>query len=536
MRPCTGISRKKCLGFLLVSFVTLPLAAGCLIVPAMAGVPAPQWQPCASAARAGFECASVPAPLDYAKPGGATITLAVIRHQANQPDNRIGTLFFNPGGPGGAGTQDLPAWFALFPQAVQDRFDIVSWDPRGIGASTAMQCFDNAADEENFFTGIPYQAFPVGYAQQTAWFQRFDEFAAICKQRDGDLLSHVSTTDSARDMDRLRQAVGEATLNYLGVSYGTYLGTVYANLFPDRIRAMVLDGDIDPTLWNNGGQSQVLLSDGVRFGSAAGAADSLQAFLEQCGQAGPGKCAFSTGDVAGTQAKLDTLLQRVKQTPLTLNGTQITYAALLTALHGWFFTTLPEPNFRGWAAGAAILQTLWTASDPNAVATASTASATAQPAAPTLGGAPEKYASDFQGSAVQCGDSPNPRPPERFRLLNRLVTTTYGPIGAVDLWIDEPCASWQATAADNYQGPWDQPTSATILVIGNTHDPATPYSGAVSLSQQLAKARLLTVDGYGHTVLLNPSQCAGQYESDYLVNGTLPPEGTVCQQDAQPFQ
>jgi pimeloyl-ACP methyl ester carboxylesterase len=116
------------------------------------------------------------------------------------------------------------------------------------------------------------------------------------------------------------------------------------------------------------------------------------------------------------------------------------------------------------------------------------------------------------------------------------VFASDGPGGLPDLWNDEPCASWQATAADTYTGPWNKPTAAPILVIGNTNDPATPFFNSVAMAQRLASARLLTVQGYGHTALLNPSSCASQYEADYLINGTLPPEGTLCQQDVLPFQ
>jgi pimeloyl-ACP methyl ester carboxylesterase len=116
------------------------------------------------------------------------------------------------------------------------------------------------------------------------------------------------------------------------------------------------------------------------------------------------------------------------------------------------------------------------------------------------------------------------------------VHATYGQSGLPDLWNDEPCASWLATAADKYEGPWNHPTPVTVLVIGNTNDPSTPYQNSVAMAQELAQARLLTVQGYGHTVLLNPSSCASQYESDYLISGTLPAAGTVCQQDALPFQ
>src|SRR5689334_17546084 len=144
MRQGTGIARGRCLGLLFVSIAVLPLVPDRLITQASTAVPAVQWQPCASPTPAGFECTSVPVPLDHAHPDGTSITLAVIRHPATEPDNRIGVLFFNPGGPGGQGTIDVPGWLSLFPATVRARFDIVSWDPRGIGASTAVQCFANA--------------------------------------------------------------------------------------------------------------------------------------------------------------------------------------------------------------------------------------------------------------------------------------------------------------------------------------------------------------------------------------------------------
>jgi pimeloyl-ACP methyl ester carboxylesterase len=137
---------------------------------------------------------------------------------ASDPAHRIGTLFMNPGGPGGQGTVDLPDWIALFSPTMRARFDIISWDPRGIGDSTAVQCFATMEDEAKFFEGVPQDAFPVGLAQKQMWLSRFEAYGRICLQRNGTLLSHTSTADTARDMDLLRQAVGEQTLNYLGVS------------------------------------------------------------------------------------------------------------------------------------------------------------------------------------------------------------------------------------------------------------------------------------------------------------------------------
>jgi pimeloyl-ACP methyl ester carboxylesterase len=481
-----------------------------------------RWGACAHPAD-GFECATVHPPLDYANPGAETINLVAIRHAATDQANRIGTLFFNPGGPGGAGTDDLPSWLSLFPAAVQARFDIVSWDPRGVGQSSPMLCFPTLADETAFFQDIPANAFPVGLAQQTAWFARFAQFADICLQQNGALLSHVSTADTARDLDFLRQAIGEAKTRYLGVSYGTFLGAVYTNLFPDRVAAMILDGNLDPDIYTNYGDPHATESDGVRFGSAAGSAESVTAMLDQCGLAGAGKCAFSTGDAAGTRAKYDTLLKRLKTAPQTVNGTTVTYALLVQTMHNLMFTTLPEGNYHGWTAAATLLNMLWTYD-------------TGTPPPPPSGEPDMSTGSAYQGDAVECSDSPNPRPPEVFRALARSVHASVGPGGLPDLWNDEPCASWRATAADTYTGPWNKPAGVPILVIGNSNDPSTPYPNSVSMAHKLARARLLTVEGYGHTTLLNPSRCASQYEAAYLIDGTLPPEGTICQQDALPFQ
>jgi pimeloyl-ACP methyl ester carboxylesterase len=479
-----------------------------------------QWGSC-TPTQDGFDCATAHPPLDYANPGGETINLAVIRHAATDQANRIGTLFFNPGGPGGAGTEDLPDWLSLFPGAVQARFDIVSWDPRAVGQSTALQCFPTLADESAFFEGIPTNAFPVGKAEQTAWIARFAHFADICLRQNGALLSHVSTTDTARDMDLLRRSIGEPKLRYLGVSYGTFLGAIYANLFPDRVAALILDGNIDPDAYTNDGQPHATTSTGIRIGSAASSALSVEAMLDQCGAAGPAKCAFSTGDAAGTRAKYETLLQRLKASPQVVDGTTITYALLVQAMHNDMFTTLTQGNYHGWPGAVNLLNLLWTYNP-----------GTPPPAAPSS----VATGSAFEASAVECSDSPNPRPAQVFHALAKSTLASDGPGGLPDLWNDEPCASWQATATDTYTGPWNKPTASPILVIGNTNDPSTPYQNSVAMAQKLASARLLTVQGYGHTTLLNPSSCAGQYEADYLINGTLPPEGTICQQDALPFQ
>jgi pimeloyl-ACP methyl ester carboxylesterase len=525
----------------LVAGLSPTTAAG----PAEPPVPVLDWRPCADPSQQGFDCATAQVPLDYGDPQGATIDLAVIRHPATDPDHRLGALFFNPGGPGGAGTLVLPEVLDFFPAPLRARFDLVSWDPRGVGASTAVQCFATEADEEAFFAGVPFTFFPVGRAEERAWIDAYARFGQRCAQRNGDLLAHVSTVDTAQDLDLLRQAVGDPQLTYLGASYGSFLGATYANLFPDRVRAMVLDGNADPVAWTNGGEDRTFRSTFLRGGSDKASAKALDAFLDLCGQASIDQCAFSAGSAAATQAKWMALLQRLRAQPVTLDtpsGPQTWTYARVVSLMGGTESILFMPFSEQRDRVLELLQTLWTSSDPSAPLPVPNAAAAARPTtglrsasrSPSAG-AEARYAGPEQPYAVLCAESPNPRPPGVFREDAALAYARAGDVGPAWSWGVEPCASWPATAAARYAGPWDQPTANPILVIGNTFDPSTPYEGAVAMANALARARLLTVDGYGHTVLLNPSACASQYESDYLIDGTLPPEGTVCPQDQPLF-
>ena len=207
-------------------------------------------------------------------------------------------------------------------------YDIVSWDPRGAGASTAVQCFPSAAAESAFLG--KYTFFPVGRRQQRGYIRRWREFGKICAARNGALLRHVSTADYARDLDLLRQALGQPKLDYLGISYGTFLGATYANLFPRRVGRLVLDGNVPPEAWTNGGRPNPRLSTYLRMRSDKAAVKALAAFLRICGQRSTQACAFSAGSPAATRAKWDALLARLRQAPISLGGTAFTYAEIVT--------------------------------------------------------------------------------------------------------------------------------------------------------------------------------------------------------------
>jgi pimeloyl-ACP methyl ester carboxylesterase len=484
------------------------------------------------AALAGFRCARLRVPLDYGRPHGRQIVLALVKHPASTRSAGAGTLFVNPGGPGGSGTVQIPDWFLLFPKAVREHFDVVSWDPRGIGQSTAVQCFANQ-DAENAFLGDAAD-FHVGAEQKATYAATWNEVGRRCAERNGSLLAHVSTADTARDLDRLRRAGGESTMTYWGLSYGTILGATYANLFPSRVRAVVLDGNIAPSAWTATDRLGPSFDVSLRIGSDAGAAMNLRALLSLCGRATATACPFSAGSPSATRAKFNTLLERLSARPVVLEGTTITDAGLLTDVANNLDTSEPFQDPRlpasagstGWAGIAASLEKPWQISDqPTAPA----------PLQPPASEGQQPYPGPEQGLAVECGDTPIPRDAQRYDALESFVLGRAGPIGLPTLWMAEPCSTWPARASDNYRGPWDRRTSHPMLVVGNTGDPSTPYANAVGMTAQLSRARLLTIRGWGHTTVLNPSACANRHITAYLLKGTLPHPGTVCHQNRVPF-
>lgn len=470
---------------------------GVLLLSGVDGATAAQpvrWSDCGQ----GFECTTVTVPLDYDEPGGAQIELAVRRHPATDPEHRIGSLFVNPGGPGPAGTL-LPTVYRLVPKPLRERFDIVSFDPRGIGASTPVQCFDTAAHEDAFLSQLP--AFPVGAEQEGQWIRSWATYARHCAEHDEiGMLEHQSTANTARDLERLRLALGDATLHYLGSSWGTIVGEIYANLYPSTAGRLVLDGALDPSAYTASRGVSHALSTSLRLGSDLAAARTLRGFLDLCADAGKPACAFAAGDRAATRAKFAELLERTPD-----------YASTVASAQGMLSTARAIPGLvPGWIEAAQQLQQLWNGA--------------------------RSYPSEGQYLGVQCADSRGPQGGDRYRRLARLAEARSGPIGPVSVWADSRCLGWSAVDRDRYDGPWDRPTAGPILLVANTGDPTTPYGGSVSAASQLAHTRLLTVDQYGHTALTNPSSCANRAMAAYLIRGELPPPGAVCLPDRQPFE
>lgn len=492
--------------------------------------------PKGSASTKGFLCATAVVPIDYADPAGAKFALAVIKRPAEVPSQRIGTVFWNPGGPSDAGTQYLPAAIGGFPEAVRRRFDIVSWDPRGMGGGTrpVVQCFDDAAKEARFqarFESGP--SIPVTTAQLRRFITARAAFNRQCVRENGDLLAHVSTADNARDLDLLRQAVGEEKITYYGTSYGTFLGATYINMFPDRVRAAVLDGAVNPPAWAGTDGSASTLTTFLRIRSDIGARDTVAEFMRQCGSVSARRCAFSAGSPAATLRKYSRLLARTKATPVTLGGETIDDLGIRTFVQGSIYLTRPLPGFGrfpGWPAVAESLQQIQEASERPAPA-ARTSSETVRSAKAIESAKAVYLTSAGRQLSVVCGESPNPT---TIAANIRQAKVSYARAG-VSAWpFVGLCQGWTARAAAPYLGPWTN-ARIPVLVIGNRFDPATPYSSSKAMAASLFDGRFLEVRGFGHTVLLNPSTCAQTAIADYVISGVTPPPGTVCRQDAGPF-
>jgi pimeloyl-ACP methyl ester carboxylesterase len=502
----------------LAAAVLIPAAASAEAAkPTGPRIPVLAWHSCDG----GFKCATARVPLDYRHPRGNTVSVAVIRHLATDKAHALGSLFVNSGGPSEQ-IESFVASYPAIPAQLRASYNIMTFDPRGFGFSTAIRCFSSMAAENKFLSALP--PFPVGTKQDSVWEQTYAKFDARCAKRGGSLLDHDSTADVSRDMNLLRQAVGDPVLNYVGLSYGTGLGAVYANLFPGKVGHMVLDGNLDPVSWVSGGK----LPSGMRRGADLATAATMRAFLDLCGKSSTAACAFSAGSAAATTAKWHTLLDRLRAHPVKVGRPPQTFTYADT------ITDVPLGTVSQWQAGAGLLQELWIASAPGGSHAAPHANTVL--AATSRAGLHGVYSGIEQSFGVLCADSADPHQVSDYAAAARLGLHRAGGFGLFWAWNEEACAQWPRGASqDGYTGPWNRRTASPILVIGVTHDPATPYQDSVNMSRDLARARLLTVDGYGHTEFANPSTCATIDEIRYLTTGALPAAGAVCQQNGTPF-
>ncbi|WP_433306442.1 alpha/beta hydrolase [Actinoplanes sp. CA-030573] len=496
--------------------------AGGLVAPAAATAhPAVSWTACAS----GFECATVPAPLDYDRPRGPQIALALTRLPATDPAHRIGSLLVNPGGPGGSGVDFVQIAAPYFPASIRARFDIVGFDPRGIYRSSPLLCFDSY---QQAVASLPALPFPQTPAQERLQRVADDKLTTACARHGGAILGHMSSADAARDMDLLRRTLGDRKLSYLGYSYGSLLGQNYANMFPDNFRALVIDGVVDPIAWATGRGDQARKTPvGTRIGSADGARATLGEFFRLCDAAGAG-CAFS-GDAS---RRYDALARNLTAHPATVQNPEtgatfaFTYNHLIAVTLGALYAAAVWPDLANFLAA------LEAGASPAVLGDLLSRLRTG------LGVTGSYYPNDVEGSpGVTCSDTINPRSFGAWQRAADENERRYGYFGRIWNWTWSACRTWPSAAGqDRHLGPWTTRTAAPVLVVGNYFDPATRYQGAQTAARLLPHSRLLSYAGWGHAAyFIAFNTCVNDQVSNYLITGRTPPAGTVCQPQGSPF-
>ncbi|MFF2043193.1 alpha/beta hydrolase [Kitasatospora sp. NPDC058170] len=460
------------------------------------------WAPCADAPAAGkadgpvVQCGTLKVPLDYANPAGDTMAVAVVRVLAAKQDQRVGSLLVNPGGPGGSGVNMVKNNPQQFDGPLHDRFDTVGFDPRGVGLTTPLNCLDDRTRDEWVTTDTPGT-------------DHGKVLADACQARFGTLLPFIGTRNTARDMDVLRAVLGDPKLNYLGLSYGTYLGSLYAEEFPDRVGRLVLDGAVDPAL--------PLVEHNIA--QYAAFERSLKAFAADC--ATKSVCPLGK-DPAKAAEKLADFLDGLKAKPLTTSsGRKLTASAAWTGMvdslygdeQGWESLR----NDIGWAM----------VRDKGDYLLARADSANRRDKEGRYSGSVDAY------TAIHCADGATEVPTgEALQAAyaglaaKAPLFTRHDPNFAL---FDPDCRVWPFRSTEKAH-PIASRSDATILVVGSTGDTATPYASAESLAAELGHAVLLTREGEGHTGY-GHSACIRTAVHAYLVDGTVPAAGTRCQSD-----
>lgn len=472
-----------------------------------------------------FSCANYVVPLDYNRPNRGSINLALMRRAAGDQANRMGSLFLNPGGPGGSGYRLPTIGGLIFQPAVMDRFDLIGFDPRGVRRSTPLRCFLTQEDANAVYGKAAL--LPITRQEERSTTESYRELGRFCDRFAGPLLEEMSTENVARDLDRMRAGVGDEQLNYVGFSYGTLIGATYVNLFPKRSRAIVIDGNVDPNL---------RLHDGTEYDRQRtnGFEIALDAFLKRCDAVGIA-CAFSDGD---PRAKFDELRTHLRTDgAITLpDGTVVAIGPFTDLVAGTMY--VPEDL----APLAEFLQAMWDVIHPPAVAKPSTLSAQtvqtlqANSKLGRLDVRPDTpYSADESYPAVNCTDKPFPKRPSQIPALADRWERQMPTFGRFLAWSDPAvCAAWPLERRDVYSGPWNRRTPNPVLVYGNFYDPATQYEFSRRMTRQLGNAQLVSVDAFGHTIL-GTSRCTDRIATNYLIELRLPGPGTVCHPNTQPF-
>jgi pimeloyl-ACP methyl ester carboxylesterase len=451
------------------------------------------WKPCGR-----VQCATLSVPLDRKKPSGQHLSLALARLPATNKRARRGVLFVNPGGPGGSGVDFLRTSAGVFSSNIRRNFDLVSWDPRGVGASAPINCGDRLDD----FYAVDRD--PKTSNAEMAIERTTRKLVAACVASSGSKLPYMSTRDGARDMDAIRRAMGEAKISYFGFSYGTYLGALYADMYPTRVRAMVLDGAIDPAR----------SYDQMTIDQAGGFEQELDSFFGWCRT--HDECGFAHR--SDPRVAYDKLATAITEEP---ESTKIDGEAR-TLGPGEFDVGVVSMLYDGEAGfedlGAALADA-------------------ARGGGGRLLRASDEYTERRKGGtysnetaalyATGCLDAPAPTTIAATERLATQAERVSPHFGATTTWLGLPCALWPARATQPPR-PIAARGAPAIVVVGGKGDPATPYAWAQGLARELSSGRLLTYEGDGHTSYARGSGCVDDAIDSYLVDLHVPRPDTTC--------
>jgi pimeloyl-ACP methyl ester carboxylesterase len=446
-----------------------------------------------------FECAKLTVPIDYKDPSAGSIELALLKVPAAKPDERLGSLVVNPGGPGAPGTDYAASAGTAFRQPLLDHFDIVGFDPRGTGDSDPIDC----VSDQQLDTFLAADPVPDTPAETNELVSGLADFYQGCVDNSDALIGHITTVEAARDMDVLRAALGESTLTYLGASYGTKLGATYADLFPDKAGRLVLDGAVDVSL----------NSRELGLGQAAGFERALRAYVQNCVDE-TGGCFLGDSVEAGL-TRITQFLDDVDRRPLPTGDDR-----MLEVGNAFYGIVLPLYARDYWFL---LSQALTQAFDGDGS---------------TLMQLSDLYASrNSDGSydnnsseaiyAINCLDDPYAITPAQVPAQLPAYEKASPTFGDVFAWGLVGCEGIQVKATE--KDPVITAAGAPpIVVVGTTRDPATPYEWAVALADQLESGVLVTRDGDGHTGYNSGNSCVDQAVEGYLIDGTVPQDGLKC--------
>lgn len=459
------------------------------------------WKPCRDVRE--IRCASLRVPLDRSRPAGPSVSIAISKLAARSKSRRIGVLFVNPGGPGSSGQKFVRQLRRGLSGALLDRFDVIGWDPRGVGGSGEIRCYTDQSSYDRYYAVDPD---PDSPAEVAALVDAARQFALACGAKNSrDVLRFAGTADVIDDIEAIRAALGEETISFFGFSYGTLLGLRYADKYPKRVRAFALDGILDPTADANERSAE----------QAAGFDRALNGFLDLCGDV---PCGWvREGETAGVA--FDRLAKTLDDKPIALRrgsgptrllGPGEFIVGVLASLYnrdsGWplLRRALSEVE-KGDASTMLALFDSYADREPTGYGNIAEANA-----------------------AVNCVDVPSPRGGAPYTALAERLRNTSPRFGRLAGYSSIVCGFWPVPSTGSL-APVAAKGSAPILLVGTTRDPATPYVWAQSVARQLDNSVLLTYDSDGHTGYLGGNSCVQRNVHRYLVDLVLPARGTTCE-------